>query len=112
MKLVVAVIKPHQVETVTAALDKIEVTGMTLSEVRGHGRQHGHSEVYRGGEYKVDFLPKVRIEVLTTDVAAEHVANTIAEHARTGKIGDGKLWILPVETAMRIRTGEIDDEAL
>jgi nitrogen regulatory protein P-II 1 len=112
MKLVVAIIKPHQVEAVTGALDKIEVSGMTLTEVRGHGRQRGHSEVYRGGEYKVDFLPKVRIEVLTTESGAEQVANTIADNARTGKIGDGKLWIQPVDIAVRIRTGEVGDEAL
>ena len=112
MKLVVAIIKPHQVEAVTDALDKIEVPGMTLTEVRGHGRQRGHSEVYRGGEYKVDFLPKVRVEVLATDGQVEKVANTIVDHARTGKIGDGKLWIQPVENVVRIRTGELDEDAL
>ena len=112
MKLVVAIIKPHQVEAVTGALDKIEVSGMTLTEVRGHGRQRGHSEVYRGGEYKVDFLPKVRIEVLAGDSQAEQVANTIVDNARTGKIGDGKLWIQPVDVAVRIRTGEVGEEAL
>ena len=112
MKLVVAIIKPHQVEAVTGALDTIEVSGMTLTEVRGHGRQRGHSEVYRGGEYKVDFLPKVRIEVLATDGQAEQVANTIADNARTGKIGDGKLWIQSVDVAVRIRTGEVGEEAL
>lgn len=112
MKLVVAVIKPHQVEAVTTALDAVGVSGMTLTEVRGHGQQRGHSEVYRGGEYKVDFLPKVRIEVLVADGKAEQVANTIVEHARTGKIGDGKLWIQPVDVAVRIRTGEVGDEAL
>ena len=112
MKLVVAIIKPHQVEAVTDALDKIEVSGMTLTEVRGHGRQRGHSEVYRGGEYKVDFLPKVRVEVLAADSQAEQVANMIVDKARTGKIGDGKLWIQPVDVAVRIRTGEVGDEAL
>ena len=112
MKLVVAIIKPHQVEAVTDALDKIEVPGMTLTEVRGHGRQRGHSEVYRGGEYKVDFLPKVRIEVLTGDTQAEQVANTIVDKARTGKIGDGKLWIQPIDVSVRIRTGEVGEEAL
>jgi nitrogen regulatory protein P-II 1 len=112
MKLVVAVIKPHQVEAVTEALHKIDVTGMTLAEVRGHGRQRGHTEVYRGGEYKVDFLPKVRLEVLATDDSASDVANAIIDNARTGKIGDGKLWIQPVEMTVRIRTGEIGDEAL
>ncbi|HEX9467351.1 MAG TPA: P-II family nitrogen regulator [Acidimicrobiia bacterium] len=112
MKLIVAIIKPHQVEAVTGALDQLDVNGMTLTEVRGHGRQRGHSEVYRGGEYKVDFLPKVRLEVLVKDTESEKVANTIVEHARTGKIGDGKLWIQPVEMAIRIRTGELGDEAL
>jgi len=112
MKLVVAIIKPHQVEPVTGALDKLDVNGMTLTDVRGHGRQRGHSEVYRGGEYHVDFLPKVRIEVLTSDGMAEKVANTIVDQARTGKIGDGKLWIHPVDVAVRIRTGEIGEEAL
>src|SRR4029077_7046788 len=112
MKLVVAIIKPHQVEAVTGALDKIEVSGMTLTEVRGHGRQRGHSEVYRGGEYKVDFLPKVKIEVLSRDGDAEKVANVIIEHARPGQIGDGKLWIQPVEMTVRVRTGEVGEDAL
>ncbi len=112
MKLVVAIIKPHQVEPVSDALHQIDVNGMTLTEVRGHGRQRGHSEVYRGGEYKVDFLPKVRIEVLTTDALADKVAVAIADNARTGKIGDGKLWIQDVTTAIRIRTSEVGEEAL
>jgi nitrogen regulatory protein P-II 1 len=112
MKLVVAIIKPHQVEAVTNALDAIDVSGITLTEVRGHGQQRGHSEVYRGGEYKVDFLPKVRVEVLASEDQAEKVANTIVDHARTGKIGDGKLWIQPIDLAVRIRTGEVGDEAL
>ena len=112
MKLVVAIIKPHQVEAVTGALDAIEVSGMTLTEVRGHGQQRGHSEVYRGGEYKVDFLPKVRVEVLAADGKAEQVANTIVDNARTGKIGDGKLWIQPIDVAVRIRTGEVGEEAV
>ena len=112
MKLVVAIIKPHQVEPVTEALDAMECHGITLTEVRGHGRQRGHNEVYRGGEYHVDFLPKVRIEVLTSDGLADAVANTIVEKARTGKIGDGKLWILPVDHSVRIRTGEVGEEAL
>jgi len=112
MKLVVAIIKPHQVEAVTSALDAIDVNGMTLTEVRGHGRQRGHNEVYRGGEYRVDFLPKVRVDVLVPDSQAEQVANLMVEKARTGKIGDGKLWVQPVESAVRIRTGEVGDEAL
>jgi|SRR5215470_20105141 len=112
MKLVVAIIKPHQVEVVTGALDSMQVSGMTLTDVRGHGRQRGHSAVYRGGEYKVDFLPKVRIEVLTSDLAADDVAKVIASNARTGQIGDGKLWVQPVDTAIRIRTGEVGEDAL
>jgi nitrogen regulatory protein P-II 1 len=112
MKLVVAIIKPHQVEAVTTALDALEVSGITLTEVRGHGQQRGHSEVYRGGEYKVDFLPKVRVEVLASEDQAEKVANTIVDHARTGKIGDGKLWIQPIDLAVRIRTGEVGDDAV
>jgi nitrogen regulatory protein P-II 1 len=112
MKLVVAIIKPHRVEGVTEALDGLDVSGITLIDVRGHGRQRGHTEVYRGGEYKVDFLPKVRLEVLVKDGETEKVANTIVETARTGQIGDGKLWIQPVEMAVRVRTGEIGDDAL
>lgn len=112
MKLVVAVVKPHTLEAVTDALHDMDVAGMTITEVRGHGRQRGHSEVYRGGEYRVDFVPKVKLEVLTSSDQAEKVANTIIEAARTGKIGDGKLWIQPVEIAVRIRTGDIGDDAL
>ena len=85
---------------------------MTLTEVRGHGRQRGHSEVYRGGEYKVDFLPKVRVEVLATDGDAEQAATMIVDQARTGQIGDGKLWVQPVDTPIRIRTGELGETAL
>jgi len=112
MKLVVAIIKPHQVEAVTGALDSMEVSGLTLTDVRGHGRQRGHTEVYRGGEYKVDFLPKVRVEVLTSDVSASAVADAIVTNARTGKIGDGKLWVQDVDAAIRIRTGEMGEDAL
>ena len=86
--------------------------GITVTEARGHGRQRGHTEVYRGGEYTVDFLPKSRLEVLVPDGDAEKVADTIVDAARTGKIGDGKLWILPVEKTVRIRTGELGDDAL
>ena len=112
MKLVVAIIKPHQVEAVTGALDKIEVSGMTLTEVRGHGRQRGHSEVYRGGEYKVDFLPKVRIEVLADDADSGRIMQAIAESARSGEIGDGKVWVTTVDEVMRIRTGELNHDAI
>ena len=112
MKLVVAIVKSHRVEAVTAALDKLDVSGITITDVRGHGRQRGHTEVYRGSEYKVDFLPKVRIDVLVADAQAQPVADAIAENARTGKIGDGKLWVMDVGHAMRIRTGEIGEDAL
>ena len=112
MKLVVAVIKPHQVEAVKDALHAIDVNGITLTEAHGHGRQRGHSEVYRGGEYTVDFIPKVEMTVLVTDDQVEAVAGTIVEAARTGTIGDGKLWVIPVETAVRIRTGEVGDAAV
>lgn len=112
MKLVVAIVKSHRVEAVTAALDQLDVSGITITDVRGHGRQRGHTEVYRGSEYKVDFLPKVRIDVLVTDTQARPVADAIAENARTGKIGDGKLWVMDVGYAMRIRTGEIGEDAL
>ncbi|MGZ4675638.1 MAG: P-II family nitrogen regulator [Acidimicrobiia bacterium] len=112
MKLVTAVIKPHKVEAVTEALHALDVNGITITEARGHGRQRGHTEVYRGGEYTVDYLPKVEVKVLATNDMAEKVANTIIDASRTGKIGDGKLWIQPVEMAVRIRTGEIGDEAI
>jgi nitrogen regulatory protein PII len=112
MKLVVAIIKPFQVEAVMDALNAIDAPGITLSDVRGHGRQRGHTEVYRGGEYKVEVIPKVRIEVLTKDSETEKIANTIIDAARTGKIGDGKVWIQPLEMTVRIRTGEIGDDAL
>jgi len=112
VKLVVAVIKPFKIEEVTEALQRLGVSGVTLSEVRGFGRQRGHSEVYRGAEYKIDYLPKVRLEILVEDADAERVTAAIAETARTGKIGDGKLWVVPVEAAVRIRTGEVGSEAL
>jgi nitrogen regulatory protein P-II 1 len=112
MKLVVAIIKPHRIEAVTEALDRLDVSGMTLTDVRGHGRQRGHTEVYRGGEYKVDFLPKVRLEVLVKDSESEKVANTILEEAHTGQIGDGKLWVQPVDLTVRVRTRETGDDAL
>jgi nitrogen regulatory protein P-II 1 len=112
MKLVFAVIRPQALEAVTAALHDIGVAGITLTEVKGHGRQGGHTEVYRGGEYQIDYLPKIELKILSADGDAEKTANTIADAARSGKIGDGKIWIQPVEVAMRIRTGEIGDEAV
>ncbi len=112
MKLVVAIIKPYQVEGVTNALDALGVSGVTLTDVRGHGRQRGHTEVYRGSEYKVDFIPKVRVDVLVQESLVGQVTDTIVTEARTGKIGDGKLWVLSVDEAMRIRTGETGEDAL
>jgi nitrogen regulatory protein P-II 1 len=112
MKLVVAVVKPHKFEDVVSALHALGVNGMTLSEVRGHGRQRGHTEYYRGAEYSVEFIPKSRIELLVEDVDAPKVVDTIAEAARTEKIGDGKVWVIPIEEALRIRTGERGSDAI
>jgi nitrogen regulatory protein P-II 1 len=112
VKLIVAIIKPFKLEEVTDALRALDVSGMTISEARGHGRQRGHTEVYRGAEYTVDYVPKVRVEVVVDDGDAEKVANAIISTARTGKIGDGKLWIMPIETVVRIHTGEAGSDAL
>jgi nitrogen regulatory protein P-II 1 len=112
VKIVVAIIKPFKLDEVTDALRALDVSGLTITEVRGHGRQRGHTEVYRGAEYTVDYVPKVRIEVIVEDADAQPVANAIVESAKTGKIGDGKLWIMPVETVVRIRTGEAGSDAL
>jgi nitrogen regulatory protein P-II 1 len=112
MHLVTAIIKAHRVETVTEALKEISVTGMTIADVQGFGRQRGHTEVYRGSEYKVDFVPKVRVDVLCDTADADKVADVIVESARTGKIGDGKVWITEIARAIRVRTGETGDDAL
>lgn len=112
MKLVVAVVKPFKLDDVKAALKGRSVPGMTVSEVQGFGRQQGHTEVYRGAEYQVDFVPKVRIEMLVEDADADGIVETVADAARTGKIGDGKVWTLPVEDVVRIRTGERGPDAL
>ncbi|RKS80087.1 nitrogen regulatory protein P-II 1 [Motilibacter peucedani] len=112
MKLVTAVLKPHMLEPVKEALEAFGVRGLTISEVSGHGRQRGHTEVYRGAEYTVDFLPKVRLEVLVDAPEADDVVAAIVSAARTGKIGDGKVWVMPVDAVVRIRTGERDVEAL
>jgi nitrogen regulatory protein P-II 1 len=112
MKMVTAIIKPFVLEDVKGALEQLGVLGMTVSEVQGYGRQKGHTEVYRGAEYSVDFVPKVRIEVVTDDATSEKVLDAIAETARTGKIGDGKVWVTPVETVVRVRTGERGADAL
>ena len=112
MYLVTAIVKAHRVQDITDALKGIDVTGMTISDVQGFGRQRGHTEVYRGSEYKVDFVPKVRIDVLCDDSAADKTADVIADAARTGKIGDGKIWITEVARTVRIRTGEVGADAL
>ena len=112
MKLVTAIIKPFTLDDVKAALEQLGVLGMTVTEVRGYGRQKGHTEVYRGAEYAVDFVQKVRIEVLTDDAAVDKVVDAVVEAARTGKIGDGKVWVTPVETIVRVRTGERGTDAL
>jgi len=112
VKLVTAIVKPFKLEDVKEALETIGVQGMTVTEVQGFGRQRGHTEVYRGAEYTVEFVPKVRIEVLTDDDEARRVADTIVEAARTGQIGDGKVWISPVDTIIRVRTGEMDHDAI
>lgn len=112
MHLVTAVIKPHRVDDVVAALKEIGVAGLTLSEVRGFGRQRGHSEVYRGSEYKVDYVPKTRVDVLCAWGEAEKIAEVIANAARTGKIGDGKIWITAVDRVIRVRTGDMNSDAL
>ena len=112
MKLVTAIVKPFVLEDVKGALEQIGVLGMTVSEVQGYGRQKGHTEVYRGAEYSVDFVPKVRVEVVADDTNAEKVVDAIVESARTGKIGDGKVWVTPVETVVRVRTGERGTDAI
>jgi nitrogen regulatory protein P-II 1 len=112
MKLVVAIVKPFKLDDVKAAVQELGVHGMTVNEVQGFGRQRGHTEVYRGAEYTIDFVPKVKIEILVDDDDGPRVAERIAAAARTGKIGDGKVWILPVEGLIRIRTGEAGSDAL
>ena len=112
MKKIEAIIKPFKLDDVKEALLEIGISGITVSEVKGHGRQQGHTELYRGAEYVVDFLPKVKLEIVVNDEMVEDVIKAISESARTGKIGDGKIFVLPVEKAIRIRTGEEDEEAI
>jgi nitrogen regulatory protein P-II 2 len=112
MKLVIAVIKPFKLEEVRDALTAIGVHGMTVTEVKGYGRQKGHMEIYRGAEYAVNFLPKVRIEVAVASEQAEKAVEALAAAAKTGQIGDGKIFVAPIEQAVRIRTGETDADAL
>jgi len=112
VKLVTALVKPFKLDEIKDALTTLGLAGITVTEATGFGRQRGHTEVYRGAEYTVEFVPKVRIEVLTDDAGARRVADTIVEAARTGQIGDGKVWISPVDTIIRVRTGEMDNDAI
>ena len=112
MRLVTAIIKPFKLDEVKQALEAYGITGMTVSEASGYGRQRGHSEVYRGAEYKVDFVPKVRVEVVVDDVDSSDVMMVILKAAQTGRIGDGKIWTVPVEDVVRVRTGERGLDAL
>ncbi|MCY7288943.1 MAG: P-II family nitrogen regulator [Cryobacterium sp.] len=112
MKLITAIVKPFKVGDVRDALQEIGVQGLTVSDAQGHGRQGGHTEVYRGAEYQIDFVPKIRMEVLADDVDAPHIIETIVTAAHTGKIGDGKVWVVDVEEVVRVRTGERGAEAI
>ncbi|CAB4902655.1 MAG: P-II family nitrogen regulator [Actinobacteria bacterium] len=112
MKLITAIIKPHRLENVKEALNAIGINGMTVSEASGHGRQRGHVEVYRGAEYQIDLVPKIRVEVIVDDKEAESILDAIANAARTGKIGDGKVWMINLETVVRVRTGERGIDAI
>ncbi|WNL46624.1 P-II family nitrogen regulator [Dyella sp. BiH032] len=112
MKLVVAIIKPFKLDDVREALAEVGVQGITVTEVKGFGRQKGHTELYRGAEYVVDFLPKIKLEVAVTDEQLERVVEAISQAARTGKIGDGKIFVSALDQVIRIRTGELDNDAL
>ena len=112
MKLITAIVKPHRIEEVKEALRDIGVNGLTTTDVEGFGRQRGHTEVYRGAEYQVDFVPKVKVEVLVDEDDAQGVVDAIEKAARTGKIGDGKIWVTEAEQVVRIRTGEMGPDAL
>ena len=110
--LVTAIVKPFALADVRAAFEQLDLAGMTVSEVSGYGRQGGHTEVYRGAEYSVDFVPKVRVEVVADDALADKVVDAVVEAARTGKIGDGKVWVTPVDSVIRVRTGERGADAV
>lgn len=112
MKLIIAVIKPFKLEEVREALTSAGVQGLMVSEVKGYGRQSGHTEIYRGAEYVVNFVPKIKLEIVCSDAAVDKTIEVIAETAKTGKIGDGKIFVIDVEQAMRVRTGETGDDAL
>ena len=112
MRKIEAIIKPFKLEDVKDALVELDITGMTVSEVKGYGRQQGHSELYRGAEYVVEFIPKVKVEVVVSEHNVENAVNAISSAAKTGKIGDGKIFVSSIEQTVRIRTGETDEEAL
>jgi nitrogen regulatory protein P-II 1 len=112
VRLITAIVKPFKLEDVKEALRALNIYGMTVTEVRGFGRQRGHTEVYRGAEYTVEFLPKIRIEILADDADVKGIVNAIVDAARTGKIGDGKVWTTPVDDLVRVRTGEMGHDAL
>ncbi|MFI9392004.1 P-II family nitrogen regulator [Streptomyces bauhiniae] len=112
MKLITAVVKPYRLDEVKSALRDLGIDGLTVTEASGYGRQRGHTEVYRGAEYQVDLVPKVRLELVVEDAVAEDAIDAIVQAARTGKIGDGKVWSVPVETVVRVRTGERGPDAL
>jgi nitrogen regulatory protein PII len=112
MKKIEAIIKPFKMDDVKEALDEIGIRGMTTSEVKGYGRQKGHKEIYRGAEYAVDFIPKIKLEIVVDSDQADQVVETIREAANTGKIGDGKIFVIPVEAALRVRTGETGIDAI
>ena len=112
LHLIIAIIKPHNHDAVIEALNEVGVSGMTVTEARGFGRQGGHTETYRGAEYQIDFVPKIKIEILCDSGDTDKVADAIARSAQTGKIGDGKIWLLPVDRAIRIRTGEEGSDAV
>ena len=112
MKLITAIIKPFKVEEVRSSLDEIGVSGMTMTEVKGFGRQKGHTELYRGAEYTIDFLPKIKIEIAVKDDLVDQVKNAIIKSAGSGKIGDGKIFVSPIAEVIRIRTGETNEDAL
>jgi nitrogen regulatory protein P-II 1 len=112
VKLVTAIIKPHKLDAAKEALQAAGIAGLTVSEVRGYGRQRGHTEIYRGAEYTVEFVPKVKLEILTTDATLDAVIEAVVAAARSGEVGDGKVFVTSVERVVRIRTGETDDEAI
>ena len=112
MMLVTAILKPFALDDVRSGLELVDVAGMTVGEVSGYGRQRGHTEFYRGADYHVDFVPKVRVELVVEDAAVDRVVDAVLKAARTGKIGDGKVWVTPVETVVRVRTGERGADAL